>query len=147
MFMRKYRRYVFAVVFLRRKEPQFLVLHRTKNWKGWELVKGGLLDKEDEMSGLRREIKEETGVKFKLIAKTRHFLCYKFARGFVKDGHIFHGAKGRLFLVEALGKKVKIDKREHDKYMWVGKVEAMKILTHKDQKNALKYVCERYSLC
>ena len=147
MLMRKYRKYVFAVVFLRRSDPQFLILHRVKNWKGWELVKGGLLDGENELDGLGREMREETGVKFKLIAKTRHFLRYAFPKGFVKDGHIYHGARGRLFLVEALGRKVRVDRREHDRHMWVSRQEALEILTHKDQRNALNYVCRRYSLC
>jgi 8-oxo-dGTP pyrophosphatase MutT (NUDIX family) len=147
MFMRKYRKYVFAVVFLRRKNPQFLILHRIKNWRGWELVKGGLMAGEDETKGLKRELKEEIGARFEVIAKTKHFIKYRFPRGFVKDDHIFYGAKGYLFLVKALSKGVNIDRREHDKYMWVSRQEAMEILTHKNHRNALDYVCRRYKLC
>ncbi|MBN2203122.1 MAG: NUDIX hydrolase [Candidatus Aenigmarchaeota archaeon] len=144
---RKYRRYVFAVAFLRRKEPQFLLLHRTKNWKGWELPKGGFQDCEKASVCLNRELREETGQKkIKIIAKTRHFIKYPFPKGFLKDGHIYHGAKGYVFVVELFSKKVKVDKNEHDKYMWLGMNEAMEILTHKNQKNALKYVCDRYKL-
>jgi 8-oxo-dGTP pyrophosphatase MutT (NUDIX family) len=147
MFMRKYRKYVFAVVFLRRKNPQFLILHRVKNWRGWELVKGGLKSGEDETKGLKRELKEETGTRFKVISKTKHFIKYRFPRGFVKDDHIFHGAKGYLFLVEALSKRIKIDRNEHDKYSWASKKEAMKMITHENQKNALEYVYKRYDFC
>jgi 8-oxo-dGTP pyrophosphatase MutT (NUDIX family) len=145
--MGKYRRYVFAAIFLREKDPQFLLLHRSKNWKGWEMVKGGLKEGEDETKGLKRELKEEIGARFKVIAKTRHYIKYKFPRGFVKDDHIFYGAKGYLFLVEAFSKKIRIDRREHDRYMWVGKKEAMKMLTHRNQRNALEYVCKRYRFC
>jgi 8-oxo-dGTP pyrophosphatase MutT (NUDIX family) len=146
--MRKYRRYVFALAFLRRKEPQFLVLHRTKNWRGWEIVKGGLKPGEDAIKGMKRELKEETGARrFETIARTKHFIKYIFPKGFVKDKHIFYGAKGSLFLVELFNKEVKVDRSEHDRYMWVSRDEAMELLTHKNQKNALEYVCRRYKLC
>jgi 8-oxo-dGTP pyrophosphatase MutT (NUDIX family) len=145
--MRKYRNYIFAVVFLRRKNPQFLILHRTKNWKGWELVKGGLKAGEDVMKGLKREVKEETGARFEVISKTKHFIKYRFPKGFIKDDHLFYGAKGYLFLIEAFSKRIKLDRREHDKYMWVSKDEAMEILTHKNHKNALLYACKHYKLC
>jgi len=144
---RKYRKYVFGVVFLRRKDPQFLILHRTKNWSGWELLKGGLKDRENGLKCLKREIKEETGVKkYKIIAKTRHFMKYRFPKGFVKDNHIFFGARGYVFLIEVFSKRVKIDRSEHDRYLWVSKDEALEILTHKNHKNALKYIWEHYKL-
>ena len=73
---RKYRKYVFIVLFIKRKHPLFLILHRTKNWSGWELSKGGLKDNETEIKCLKREIREETGTrKFEIIAKTRHLTC------------------------------------------------------------------------
>lgn len=144
---RKYRKYIFIVAFLRRKDPQFLILHRTKNWIGWELPKGGLRKGETESKCLKREIREETGAKkYKIIAKTRHFMKYRFPKGFVKDDHIFYGAKGYVFLVELFSKRVKIDKSEHDRFLWVSKDEALEILTHKNHKNALKYIWERYKL-
>jgi len=144
---RKYRKYVFGVVFLRRKDPKFLIFHRTKNWAGWELLKGGLKEGEAELRCLKREIREETGAKkYKIIAKTRHFMKYRFPKGFVKDKHIFYGAKGYVFLIEVFSKKVKIDRNEHDKCLWVNKDEALEILTHKNHKNALKYIWERYKL-
>ena len=144
---RKYRKYVFIVLFIKRKHPLFLILHRTKNWSGWEISKGGLKDKETEIKCLRREIREETGArKFEIIAKTRHFIKYRFPKGFVKDNHIFFGAKGYVFLVELFTKRVKVDRSEHDRYLWVRKEEAMEILTHKDHKNALEYVYKHYKL-
>ncbi|MFH1229141.1 MAG: NUDIX hydrolase [Candidatus Aenigmatarchaeota archaeon] len=145
--MDNYRKYVFSAVFLRGEIPKFLLLHRTKNWRGWELPKGGLKDDEKEIIGLEREIFEETGSrKFKVISKTRHLIKYKFPKGFVKDGHIFHGASGYLFLVELLTDKIKVDRSEHDRYVWTTKEEAIKMLTHSNQKNALEYVCKRYKL-
>ena len=114
---------------------------------GWELLKGGVKDCESILKCLKREIEEETKTKkFKVIARTRHYMKYKFPKGFVKDNHIFYGAKGYVFVVEFFSKKVKVDRNEHDKYMWVSKDEALEILTHENHKNALKYVCERYNL-
>lgn len=147
MMKRRYRKYIFVVAFLRRRNPQFLIMHRIKNWTGWELVKGGLKDKESEMKCLKREIKEEIGTKkYEIIAKTHHFIKYNFSKGFVKDNHIFYGAKGYVFLVEFFSKRVKIDKSEHDRFLWVSKDEALEILTHKNHKNALEYVWKRYKL-
>lgn len=145
--MRKFRKYVFIIPFLRRKTPKFLILHRIKNWRGWEFPKGGLKEGEDEIECLKREIREEIGAKrFKIIAKTKYFIKYKFPKGFLKDSHIYYGAKGYVFLVELFNKKVKIDKREHNKFLWVTKEEALELLTHKNHKNALKYVCRYYKL-
>ena len=73
---RKYRKYVFIVPFLRRKTPKFLILHRVKNWKGWEFPKGGLKEGEDELDCLKREIKEEFQNKIK-IEKFRFLTEYK----------------------------------------------------------------------
>ena len=144
---RKYRKYIFIVAFLRRKNPQFLILHRIKNWKGWELPKGGLRESETESKCLEREIREETGTKkYEIIAKTRHFIKYKFPKGFLKDTHIYFGARGYVYLVELFSKRVKIDRSEHNKYLWVSKNEAMEILTHKNHKNALEYIWKHYKL-
>jgi len=144
---RKYRKYVFIVAFIRRKNPLFLILHRIKNWKGWELSKGGLKEGETELKCLKREIREETGArKFEIIAKTRHFIKYRFPKGFLKDNHIFFGARGYVYLVELFSKRVKVDRSEHDKYLWVNINEAMEILTHKNHKNALEYVWNHYKL-
>ena len=141
----KYRKYIVAVVFIRNEIPKFLILHRIKNWRGWELVKGGLLEGEKELDCLKREIKEETGVKkYKIITKTRYFIKYKFPKGFVKDHHIFHGAKGYVFLIELFSKRIKVDKNEHDNFKWVNEGKALKLLTHRNHKNALRYVLKNY---
>jgi len=135
------------VAFLRRKKPQFLILHRIKNWKGWELPKGGLKEGESESKCLKREIKEETGTKrYKIITKTKHFIKYRFSKGFLKDNHIFYGAKGYVYLVELFSKKIKIDRGEHDRFLWVNKEEALELLTHKNHKIALKFVLKNYKL-
>lgn len=143
--MKKFRKYIFAVVFSKRA-PQFLIFHRKKNWKGWEFLKGGLKEKENEMECLKREVFEESGTrKFKII-KTNHLVKYRWTRKFVKDGLKFQGARGRLYLVQLFNKKVKIDKSEHDRFKWVDAKDALKNLTYLEQKNAFKYILKNYKL-
>ena len=145
--MPKYRKYIFAVVFLKNKKYKFLIFHRKKNWKGWELLKGGLLEGEKELDGLKREIREETGSKkFKIVARTRHTIKYRWDRGYRKDHHIFHGAQGSLFVVQLFSKKVKIDKSEHDSYKWVEAKQTLKYFTYTNLKHAFKYVLKNYKL-
>jgi len=143
----KYRKYIFAVVFVKNKKYEFLILHRKKNWKGWELLKGGLIEKENEMHALKRELREESGnKKFKIIARTKYFIKYRWNRRFRKDHHIFHGTKGRVFVVQLFSKKVKIDRKEHDGFKWVDSKEILKYLSHANLKHAFKYVLRNYKL-
>jgi len=145
--MKKFRRYIFAVVFIKDRKTKFLIFHRVKNWKGWELLKGGLKGNESEGECLRREIAEETGAKmFKTLSKTRHIIKYKWPREYMKDQHRFYGAIGNLYIVRLFDKKIKIDKREHDKFKWVDAKDALKHLTYLNQKNALKYVLKNHNL-
>ena len=59
---KKIRKGVSAVVFRARgKVPEFLILHRIKRWKGWELLKGGRRSRENPLDTLKRELMEEIG--------------------------------------------------------------------------------------
>jgi len=143
----KFRKYVFAVVFLKNKNYKFLVFHRRKNWKGWEFLKGGLMPQENEMHCLGREIREETGAKkYRIVAKTRYYIKYKWKKGYRKDHHLFHGAKGRLFLIQLFSRKVKIDRNEHDEYKWLSSKQTLKYLSHANLKHAFKYILRNYKL-
>lgn len=143
----RYRKYIFTVVFLKNKKYEFLVFHRKKNWAGWEFLKGGLMDKENEMQCLKREIKEETrSKKFKIVHKTRYFIKYRWKKGFRKDNHVFHGAKGRVFVVQLFSKQIGIDRREHDGFRWLNSRQTLKYLTHANLKHAFKYVLRNYKL-
>ncbi len=145
--MKIYRKYVFAIVFLRDKTTKLLLLHRMKNWEGWEFLKGGVLPGERELNCLKREIKEETGKRrYKLIAKTQHIIKYKWPKGFVKDNHIYHGAVGNLFLVEVFDKKIKVDRNEHDEFKWVDKKDFLKLLTHNERKRAFNFILKKYKI-
>lgn len=145
--MRKFRKYIFAAVFVKNKKLEFLIFHRTKNWRGWEFLKGGLKENETESECLKREIAEETGTKeYKIFAKTRHTIKYKWHKNYIKDRHKFHGACGRLYVIQLFGKRIKIDRNEHDNFKWVEAREALKDLTYLNQRNAIKYVLKNYKL-
>lgn len=141
----RFRLGIVAIVFRKtRKEIRFLLLHRIQNWKGYEFVKGGLLEDEAEWETVNREVKEETGFKPIEMIKTAYNFEYKWPRDYVKDGNTYNGMKASLFLVEVKGDKVSLDKSEHDNYKWVTKEKALKYLTYKNHKDALKYVLENY---
>jgi 8-oxo-dGTP pyrophosphatase MutT (NUDIX family) len=142
----KFRKYIFAVVFVKDKKTKFLVFHRIKNWKGWELLKGGLKDDENEAQCLKREIVEETGAKKYKIFKIKYRIKYKWPRSYIKDHHKFRGADGKLYMIQLFSKKVKIDKTEHDKFKWVDKKYILKYLTYLNQRNAVKYVLKNHKL-
>jgi 8-oxo-dGTP pyrophosphatase MutT (NUDIX family) len=73
----KFRKYIFAIVFMKNENPKFLIFHRIKNWKGWEFLKGGLKENESEAECLKREIAEETGAKkYKIFARTGYLIKY-----------------------------------------------------------------------
>lgn len=145
--MKKYRKYIFAIIFLKDKHYKFLVLRRKKNWEGWEFLKGGLMENENEMQCLKREIKEETGAKkFRIVRKTKYFIKYKWKKSYRKDHRLFHGARGRVFVIQLFSKKVKIDRIEHSGYKWLDSRQTQKYLTHANLKHAFKYVLKNYKL-
>lgn len=43
-------------------KKEFLILHRIKNWIGWEFPKGGIKLGESHKDALVRELKEECGI-------------------------------------------------------------------------------------
>jgi len=129
------RRGVAAIVF--RKEGRvnkYLVLKRTLNWKGWEILKGGCKSKENLDNCLIREVKEEIGADQFLFEKTRFVNQFKYSKEFLKDKRKFKGAKHQVYLVEIFSKKIKLDKKEHSGFKWLGKRDAIKILTWDNQK-------------
>jgi 8-oxo-dGTP pyrophosphatase MutT (NUDIX family) len=144
--MVSYRPYVAAIIFRKTSRgPRFLLLHRKQNWQGWEYVKGGLLPKETEVSGLKREIREETGVKnFRTITEMPEQVKYRWPKEFVKDNRKWLGAVQHVYLVEILGKKIKLDKKEHSGFKWVPAKTALKSLTYKEPKAALRRALKRY---
>ena len=142
---RKYRKGISAVVFRRRK-PLFLVLHRKLNWKGYEIMKGGLKGKETEEHALKRELEEETGIRKYRHVRTEYEYGYPWTKAYIKDNNAYRGAHFQLFIVEDLDRsdRIRTDKREHSGYSWVTGKKALKMLTYGDQKRAMRFVLKNY---
>jgi len=135
---KKYRKGVFVVVYkIVNGKIKYLVLHRKLHWKGWEFPKGGLEKNEKLRDCVKREVMEECGLEPIKIIDLKTSGKFKYKKEF-SDRKGFVGQSWRLFCAEVKGKKVKIDKLEHDNYRWVGFEEAIKMLKWKNQKKCLR---------
>ncbi len=136
--MYKYRKGVFCVVYTS-KPIKYLLLHRKKHWQGWEFPKGGKLAREKLENTVRREIKEETGLNVKKIKNFNVKGKFVYDKK-TKEERKFKGFIWQLFACEVQRKKVKISKKEHDKYKWCTFTQAVKLLTWPNQKKCLEIV-------
>ena len=138
----RYRKSVFAVVYSRTKKGiKYLILRRRLHWKGWEFPKGGIEHNEAEKNAVRREVFEETGLKPRNgnLRKFDFSGSYRYKKNF-SDRHTFGGQRFYLYSVEVKIGKVKIDKHEHTRFMWVDFSKAIKMLRWNNQKKSLKIV-------
>lgn len=135
---RKYRKAVFIVVYFKNK---YLILHRIHHWKGWEFPKGGIEQGENLTKAVKRELKEETGLTGK-IKKYNIYGKYRYSRE-LEDRKGIKGQSWKLFSAEVSSNKIKIDRREHDKYKWVDFEKAEKMLTWANQRKCLKIVNDK----
>ncbi len=139
--MDKYRRGVFVVVYAkdRNGKIEYLILKRKHHWKGWEFPKGGAKIFEVKRCAVKRETREESGLKILRIKKFNIHGRYKYNKKF-KDRKGLAGQTFSLFSAEVKKGRVKIDKIEHSGYEWVEFNEAMKKLKWNNQKKCLKTV-------
>lgn len=138
--MKKYRRGIFIVVYsIVKEKPVYLILKRKLHWRGWEFPKGGKKFYETEKRAVKREVKEETGLGIIKIKKFSKRGKYRYKKDLVDRKGII-GQTYKLYVVEVKKGKVKIDKKEHSDYKWVGFNEAVKKLRWKNQKTCLKVV-------
>lgn len=137
---KRIRKGIAAIVFLKEEgKTKFLLLKRKQNWKGWEWVKGGCKKGESSVQTLKRELKEEIGIKnnyeLKATSYSHFFLYQKF---FIKDKKGYLGAQDKIYFVQLINPKIKVDKKEHSDYGLFSKKEALKKITWPDQKKIFK---------
>jgi len=137
----KYRKALFIVVFAKvNKKIEYLILKRKLHWTGWEFTKGGKRFFETDKMTIKRELKEELGkVKILKIKKFRERGRYKYREEFL-DRPGIAGQTFKLYAVEIVKQKIKIDNYEHSDYKWFTFKEAMKKLTWPNQRKCLKIV-------
>lgn len=140
--MQKYRKTVFIVVYSKeRKNITYLILKRKKHWRGWEFPKGGVEKNEKILDCVKREVLEETGMKALKVKKFNVYGKYNYKKKF-PDRPGFVGQSYSLYGVKIEKQNVKIDEREHSKFLWLDFERACKKLTFANQKKCLKIVNE-----
>lgn len=141
----EYRKSVFMVVFRKEKDKiLYLVMNRKLDWKGWEGVKGGAENKESRIHAVKRELREETGIKNCIITDMKVNKRFLYPKNF-KRWPEYRGMEWHLFAVEVKSKKIVIDNYEHSGYKWVEHTQAHKLLTYRIQKQAYKLVNDRFN--
>jgi bis(5'-nucleosidyl)-tetraphosphatase len=128
---------------------RFLLLHRKLNWCGWEFPKGAIEGNETHEEAVKRELCEETGIrKFSIVTKLNEFDFYDKVRS--KTSHITDyllqvssNSKVTINNEHALDGKIV---EEHDDFKWFFPKDAVKTLTHKNQKETLKLAIEHLGL-
>ena len=136
----KYRQAVFVVTYSKTNEGiKYLILKRKFHWRGWEFPKGGIQDNESKRTTVRREILEETGEKTLKVKRFNFHGKYNYKKKF-PDRKDFIGLAYSLYAAEIKYGKVKIDKMEHLSYIWLPFNEAVKKVTHLNQKKSLGIV-------
>jgi len=123
-----------------KKEPEFLVLHRIKRWKGWEMLKGGRREREKPLDTLKREMMEELGaLNFEIIGKIPFTLYFKISKEHVKEMEFTH-MRFPVYLVRYNGLVVLSGNvsKEHSNYKWLPFKKALKLLTFFTNKKELK---------
>jgi 8-oxo-dGTP pyrophosphatase MutT (NUDIX family) len=136
----KYRNGIFALAYSKtEKGIEYLLLKRKKHWIGWEFPKGGVDLFETKKMAVKREIKEETGLKMLNVKKFHLSGKYRYKKEY-KDRKGLLGQKFTLYAVEVKKGKVIIDRKEHSGHEWTNFNKAIKKLTWESQKRCLRIV-------
>ena len=105
--IKKYRKAVFIVTYAKSENKIFyLLLKRKLHWVGWEFPKGGVEEKENPFEAVKRETKEETGLKPLKIKKFNVHGKYEYRRK-IPDRNGIIGQSYSLYAIEVEKKKIK----------------------------------------
>jgi len=96
----------------------------------WGFAKGHVENNETEIETAIREVKEETGLKIRLLDGFKEIIKYVPDETTLKTVVIFVGI--------AENEEVRIDKYEIEDYKWCNYDEAMKLITYKLQRDILE---------
>jgi len=136
----KFRRAAFIVTYaLTEKGIEYLILKRKLHWNGWEFPKGAKKFYETYKRAVKRELKEETGLRPLKIKKFEIKGEYYYKKE-LPDRKGYVGQSYVLYAVEVKKEKIELDKIEHLDYKWVKFESALKKLSWRNQRKCLKIV-------
>lgn len=117
------------------RKVEFLIMHRVKNWTGWELVKGGIDPTEDSIDAAKRELFEEIGCNLENIQDIRESQFVSTIE--YADKSKYEGMKCINIIAKVSNEFIvdlsKNDEIEHDGHKWCDKNDAEYLL----EKNLL----------
>lgn len=114
--------------------PYFLILHRVLHWKGWEFLKETLEHGETQLQCLRRGIREETqfsGYRIERRLNKRFTWRWRGEKVLIAQAYLVRAPQGQKIDIQQ-------DVMEHDAYRWVTKKQALRMLSHANQRRLLR---------
>jgi len=121
-----------AILFRRRNfRIEYLFVKRIPERDGfWQPITGGVEHGETKIEALKREIREETGIK-NLVRIIEDVYCFELSTPLHEKEHVYG--------VEILPtEKIVLDKREHSEFRWCSFQEALGLLKWEGNKEALR---------
>jgi len=127
-----------GAIILNDENKVLMFKRKGEKWeRSWEFIKGGVHFGETQKDVVLREIKEEAGIKVKII---------KVIPKVFWDEKSYKGGKlkirARVFICKYLGGKIKLGEPEHVGYKWMSIDEAKKKIWLKAGKEIFNYLKE-----
>jgi dATP pyrophosphohydrolase len=121
-----------AIIFRRSGSViEYLLLKRLPERNGfWQPVTGGVEEGETREEALRREIREETGVR-NIVAVMEGLYYFEFSDPNLNQEYVY-GVEVSPW------EEIVLDRKEHSEYKWCSFQEALRLLHWKENKEALR---------
>jgi len=128
-----------AIIFRRNgNKVQYLLLKRLPERNGfWQPVTGGVEEGETRNEALRREIKEETGIK-NIVEVLEDLHIFEFSDPNPNQEYVYG-------VEVSPSEEITLDQKEHSEYKWCSFQEALKLLHWKENKEALRKLSKTLS--